>query len=204
MEAQIDPKIYVKIDAEKEHLFDPLLRTCLVSEREARDNNQTCRHVSPHAAEWRSLQLLVAVCRILSMCIRVSVCIWTCLHVFARICTYVRVPARICAYLRVFACICAYLRVSARICTYFVRLCAFLLVSARICTYSQELLKIISKCSKKEPQNDSQNPPKTIPKCTLGGSRDGVWLCARFALFWDQFWGPFWAPFWHQKIAKNQ
>ena len=98
-------------------------KNCLVSEREARDNNQTCRHVSPHAAEWRSLQLLVAVCRILSMCIRVSVCIWTCLHVFARICTYVRVPARICAYLRVSARICEYLPAFARILCVFAPFC---------------------------------------------------------------------------------
>ena len=136
----------------KSTFLNPFFKTCLVSEREARYNNQTCRHVSPHAAEWRSLQLLVTACRILSTlralsslrslarCARhtikkhnlcVSVCIWTCLHVFERICTYVREPARICVF--VFACICAYLRISARICTYFVRLCAFLFVSARTC-----------------------------------------------------------------------
>ena len=139
----------------KGQLFVSLLKTCLVSEREARDNNQTCRHVSPHAAEWRSLQLLVAVCRILSTLralsslrslahcarytiiqhLRVSVYLCICLYldVFACICAYLHVCACTCSYLRVFACICTYLRVSARICTYFVRLCAFLLVSARTC-----------------------------------------------------------------------
>ena len=102
-------------------------------------------------------------------------------------CMNLRVFQRICMYLLVFARICAYLRVSARICTYFVRLCAFVLVSARICAYLQESLKIISKCSQKGPQNDPQNRPKTTRKSTPGGSRDGVWLCARFALFWGQF-----------------
>ena len=149
------PKIDAKIDAKKEYLFRTPLKTCLVSEREARDNNQTCRHVLPHAAEWRSLQLLVAVCRILSTLralsslrslarcarhtimqhLRVSVYLCICLYldVFACICAYLHVCACTCSYLRVFACICAYLRVSARICTYFVRRCAFLLVSARTC-----------------------------------------------------------------------
>ena len=105
---QIRPKIYVKIDAKKEHLFGPLLKTCLVSEREARYNNQTCRHVSPHAAEWRSLQLLVAVYRILSTLRALSS-----LRSLARcarhtIMQHLRVSVYlcICVYLDVFACIC--------------------------------------------------------------------------------------------------
>ena len=138
-----------KIYAEKEHLFEPLLKTCLVSEREARDNNQTCRHVSPHAAEWRSLQLLVAVCRILSTlralsslrslarCARhtimqhLRVSVYLC--VFGRVCMYLRVFARMCVYLLVFARICAYLRVSARICEYLPAFARILCVFAPFC-----------------------------------------------------------------------
>ena len=179
----------------------PLLETCLVSEREARYNNQTCRHVSPHAAEWRSLQLRVTACRILSTlralsslrslarCVRHTIfaCICVYLDVFSCICAFLHICACTCSYLRVFARICAYLQVSARICTYFVRLCAFLLVSARICTYSQELLKIMSKCSKKGSQNDPQNRPKTIPKSTPGGSQDGVWLLRVFGVNFGSF-----------------
>ena len=159
MLSKIRPQIRPKTDAknEKEHLFEPLLKTCLVSEREARDHNQTCRHVSPHAAEWRSLQLLVTACRILSTLralsslrslarcarhtIKNKICVY--LDVCACICAYLHVCAFTWSYLRVFARICAYLQVSARICTYFVRLCAFVLVSARICAYLQELLKIM-------------------------------------------------------------
>ena len=193
----------------KSTFLNPFWKTCLVSEREARDNNQTCRHVSPHAAEWRSLQLLVTACRILSTLralsslrslarcarhtimqhLRVSVylCICVYLDVFAYICAYLHVCACTCSYLRVFACICAYLRVSARICTYFVRLCAFVLVSARICAYLQESLKIMSKCSQKGPQNDPQNRPKTTPKSTPGGSQDGVWLLRVFGVNFGSF-----------------
>ena len=151
------------------------IQTCLVSEREARDNNQTCRHVSPHAAEWRSLQLLVAVCRILSVCIRVSVCIWTCLHVFARICTYVRVPARICAYLRVSARICEYLPAFARILCVFAPLCLYLHVFVHICTNRwkscQNAPKKFPITTPKIDQKRSQNPPREGPGTESGFAR---------------------------------
>ena len=124
--------------------------TCLVSEREARYNNQTCRHVSPHAAEWRSLQLLVTACRILSTLRALSalrsshdtkqklcVSVWTCLHVL-------RVFARMCVYLHVFARFCVrpidpprtldFTRVHC-ILSDFARICAYLRVFACICTY---------------------------------------------------------------------
>ena len=158
--------------------------------------------MSPHAAEWRSLQLLVAVCRILSTlralsslrslarCARhtimqhLRVSVYLC--VFGRVCMYLRVFARMCVYLLVFARICAYLRVSASICEYlpefaciFVCLCAFLLVSARICTHSQELLKIISKCSKKQ----SQKAPKNFSK----RHRPGNWLQERLGRLLARF-----------------
>ena len=86
--------------------------TCLVSEREARDNNQTCRHVSPHAAEWRSLQLLVTACRILSTLRALSS-----LRSLAR-CARHTIKNKNCVYLDVYACICAYLHVCACTCTY--------------------------------------------------------------------------------------
>ena len=134
-------------------------RTCLVSEREARDNNQTCRHVSPHAAEWRSLQLLVAVCRILSTlralsslrslarCARhtimqhLRVSVYLC--VFGRVCMYLRVFARMCVYLLVFARICTYLRVFASICPNFH---VFLYVFAPFCLYLRVFVHTRKNC----------------------------------------------------------
>ena len=68
---------------------------------EARYNNQTCRHVSPHAAEWRSLQLLVTACRILSTLRALSS-----LRSLAR-CARPTIFACICVYLDMFECICA-------------------------------------------------------------------------------------------------
>ena len=103
--------IYIYIALISEHLLlpDRMMLTCLVSEREARYHDQTCRHVSPHAAEWRSLQLLVAVYRILSTLRALSS-----LRSLARcarhtIMQHLRVSVYlcICVYLDVFACICA-------------------------------------------------------------------------------------------------
>ena len=156
----------------KESLFGPPLKTCLVSEREARDNNQTCRHVSPHAAEWRSLQLLVAVCRILSTlralsslrslarCARhtimqhLRVSVYLC--VFGRVCMYLRVFARMCVYLLVFARICVYLRVFASICPHLHVFCASLRLCACICAYLCIFARIV--------ENHVKMLPKRVPK----------------------------------------
>ena len=129
---------------------------------EARYNNQTCRHVSPHAAEWRSLQLLVTACRILSTlralsslrslarCARhtimqhLRVSVYLC--VFGRVCMYLRVFARMCVYLLVFARICAYLRVSARICEYLPAFARILCVFAPLCLYLRVFVHICKNC----------------------------------------------------------
>ena len=125
--------------------FSVCSETCLISEREARYHELTCRHVSPHAAEWRSLQLLVAACCILSTlralsslrslarCARhtiiqhLRISVYLC--VFGRVCMYLRVFARMCVYLLVFARICVYLRVFASICPHLHVFCA----SLRLC-----------------------------------------------------------------------
>jgi len=114
--------------------------------------------VSPHAAEWRSLQLLVTACRILSTLRALSS-----LRSLARYarhtiqnknCVYLRVFGRVCMYLRVFARMCVYLHVFARFCvrqidpprtldftrvhcilSNFACICAYLRVFACICTY---------------------------------------------------------------------
>ena len=176
----------------KSTFLTPFWKPVLVREREARDNNQTCKHVSPHAAEWRSLQLLVAVCRILSMCIRVSVCIWTCLHVFACICTYVRVPARICAYLRVSARICEYLPAFARILCVFAPLCLYLRVFVHICKNRwKSCQNAPKKSSKTTPKNAGCAPPGW-PPCFRPFLGYHLWV--HFLSILGSILGPVWKP----------
>ena len=119
---------------------------------------------------------------------------------FKRFCTYLRISARICMHLHD---VCAYLlhdfRGFARICTYFHGF-------ARIWTYLRVFAKKVVNYVKNVPKRVPKRPPnrqKMIPKSSLGGSRDGVWLCARFAWFWDQFWASFFLTKIHQKSMNK-